>query len=194
MTEWLSKDSKLIFLPKCFHLLYAKKLSTKIPIFLSFKVLFWGLVVFTDMNRFIVKEGRNFKTLLKENYAGALDSCYLFTKIMLKMDFDMILIVLKEFSHTRHCRTSQQIWWIHSNLIRFLIWHSVSLKFYKVFWFLIVWCANFLQTLIVAEYWEPSEALYLNGIGYCKSIFASFRKGFVIYFGIFVTRSTRSFL
>ena len=86
-----------------------KKLSTKIPIFSSFKVLFRGLVVFTDINRYILKEGRNFKTLLKENYAVALDSCYLFTKIMLKMDFNMILTVLKEFAHIRHSRTLQQI-------------------------------------------------------------------------------------
>ena len=41
-----------------------------------------GLVVFTDMNyMYILTEGgRSFKTLFKENYAIALDSCDLFTK------------------------------------------------------------------------------------------------------------------
>ena len=40
--------------------------------------------------------GRSFKTFLKENYAIALDSCYLFTKKMLNMKLNMILIVLME--------------------------------------------------------------------------------------------------
>ena len=34
----------------------------------------------------ILTEGRNFKTLLKESYAFALDCCYVFTKKMLKME------------------------------------------------------------------------------------------------------------
>ena len=36
-------------------------------------------VVFTDMNRYILTEGRNFKTFLKANYAIVLYSCYLLT-------------------------------------------------------------------------------------------------------------------
>ena len=33
---------------------------------------------FTDMNMYILTEGRDFKKFLRENYAIALDSCYLF--------------------------------------------------------------------------------------------------------------------
>ena len=37
----------------------------------------YGLVVFIDMNMYILAEGKNLKTFLKENYATALDSnCY----------------------------------------------------------------------------------------------------------------------
>ena len=39
----------------------------------------------------LTEGGRSFKTLLKENYAIALDSCYLFTK-MLSMVLNMIYI------------------------------------------------------------------------------------------------------
>ena len=49
--------------------------ALEFPIFPAFQLIIWGLVVFTDMNRYIVKESRNFKTLLKENYAVALDTC-----------------------------------------------------------------------------------------------------------------------
>ena len=45
-----------------------------------------GIVVFIDMNTYILTKGRNFKTFLKENYAIALDSCYLFFKKMLNME------------------------------------------------------------------------------------------------------------
>ena len=37
-------------------------------------------LVFTDMNMYILTEGRDFKKLLRENYAIALDSCYLFIR------------------------------------------------------------------------------------------------------------------
>ena len=50
-------------------------------LFSALKLPLCGLVVFTDMNTYILTEGgRSFKTFLKENYAVALDSCYLFTK------------------------------------------------------------------------------------------------------------------
>ena len=39
-------------------------------------------MVFIDVNMYILIEGRNFKTFLKENYATAWDSCYLFTKML----------------------------------------------------------------------------------------------------------------
>ena len=38
------------------------------------------IMVFIGTNTYILTEGRNFKTFLKENYASALDSCYMFTK------------------------------------------------------------------------------------------------------------------
>ena len=50
------------------------------------------------MNTNILTEGRNFKTFLKENDATALDSCHLFTKKMLKKEFNMILIVFIGFA------------------------------------------------------------------------------------------------
>ena len=53
------------------------------------------LVVCIDINWYILTEGgRNFKKILKDNYAVALDSCYLFTTKMLNMELNMILIVL----------------------------------------------------------------------------------------------------
>ena len=62
----------------------------------------YGLVVFIDMNTYILTEGGNFKTFFKENYAIALERCYLFTKKMLNMELKMILIVLMEFACIRH--------------------------------------------------------------------------------------------
>ena len=47
------------------------------------------LVVFVDMNTYILTEDRNFKTFLKANYATALDGCYIFTKKILKMEPSM---------------------------------------------------------------------------------------------------------
>ena len=35
------------------------------------------VVIFIDMNAYILKEGTNFQKFLKETYAIALDSCYL---------------------------------------------------------------------------------------------------------------------
>ena len=40
-------------------------------------------LVFIDINTYILTEDRNFKTFLKENYAIALNICYMFTKNML---------------------------------------------------------------------------------------------------------------
>ena len=48
------------------------------------------LVVFVDMTTYILTVGRNFKTFLKENYAIALDSCYLSTKKMLNMELNTV--------------------------------------------------------------------------------------------------------
>ena len=53
-----------------------KKLCTRFYNFFS-----PGLIVFIDINMYLLTESRNFKTFLKENYVIAWDSCYLFTKI-----------------------------------------------------------------------------------------------------------------
>ena len=45
----------------------------------ALKLILCGVVVFIDMNTY-TEVGMSFKTFLKENYAIALDSCYLFTK------------------------------------------------------------------------------------------------------------------
>ena len=56
-----------------------------------YKLILCGPVVFIDMNTY-TEVGMSFKTFLRENYAIALDSCYLFTKKMLNMKLNMILM------------------------------------------------------------------------------------------------------
>ena len=51
---------------------------------------------------YIITEGRNFKTFLKEDYGIAFDSCYMFTKKILNMEFDTMRIVLMEYAYIRH--------------------------------------------------------------------------------------------
>ena len=58
---------------------YKKDCTPENPILSVLKLRSYGLVVFIDMNTYILTEGRNFKTFLKENYAVDLDSCYIFT-------------------------------------------------------------------------------------------------------------------
>ena len=50
----------------------------------------YELVVFVDMNTYILTIGRNFKTFLKENYVIALGSCYLSTKKMLTVELNSV--------------------------------------------------------------------------------------------------------
>ena len=54
------------------------------------------------MNMDILTEGRNFKTFVKENYAIALDSCYLFTEKRLSIEPNMILVVPMDSVNIRH--------------------------------------------------------------------------------------------
>ena len=61
------------------------------------------------MNMDILTEGRNFKTFVKENYAIALDSCYLFTEKRLSIEPNMILVVPMDSVNIRHSGTLQQI-------------------------------------------------------------------------------------
>ena len=46
------------------------------------------IVVFIDMDTYILTEGRNFKTFLKENESVALDSCYFFIEHGIENDAD----------------------------------------------------------------------------------------------------------
>ena len=61
---------------------------SEFPILSALKLPLCELVVFIDMETYILTEGRHFKTFLKENYAIALDSCYLFTKKMFEHNID----------------------------------------------------------------------------------------------------------
>ena len=80
-----------------------KKLCTLI--LSALKLHSWELLVFIDMNNYTFIEGRNFKTFLKENYAIVLHSCYIFTKKMLNMELNMMLIVPMEFAYIIHSWT-----------------------------------------------------------------------------------------
>ena len=111
----------------CGARMHTKKSVSNFPIFLALKLPSYELAVFIDMNMYILKEGRNFKTFLKENYTITLDSCYSFTKKMLNMELNLILIALMEFANVRHSWNLQQIWWIPGNLSRLWIWQPVSL-------------------------------------------------------------------
>ena len=51
---------------------------------------------------YILPEGRNFKTFLNKDYPIVLNSCYLFTKKLLNMKLNMILIALRESSYIRY--------------------------------------------------------------------------------------------
>lgn len=58
------------------------------PILSAIKLTSCEQLVFTDIYMSILTEGRNFKIILKENYAVALKGCYLFTKKMFKHDIN----------------------------------------------------------------------------------------------------------
>ena len=80
-----------------------KKLCTLI--LSALKLRSYELLVFIDMNNYTFIEGRNFKTFLKDNYAIVLHSCYMFTKKMLNMELNMMLIVPMEFAYIIHSWT-----------------------------------------------------------------------------------------
>ena len=81
--------------PWCMH---APKVSTKhTQTFFSPKITFmWTSGFYWYGHVYTCR--RSFKIFLKENYAIALDSCYLFTKKKLNMELNMILIVLMQTS------------------------------------------------------------------------------------------------
>ena len=72
---------------------YKKRIS-EFPILSVLKSLLCELVVFVDMNTYILPTGRNFKTFFKDNYVNALDSYY----FSLKKCLSITLIVLMEFT------------------------------------------------------------------------------------------------
>ena len=58
-----------------------KNFVSEFPVLSALKIPLCGLVIFIAVSTiWILTEVRSFKTFLKENYAIALDSCYLFTK------------------------------------------------------------------------------------------------------------------
>ena len=59
----------------------------------SLKLPSYKLVIFIVINSYILTENKSFKTFLKENEAIASGSFYIFTKKMLNLDFNMMLIV-----------------------------------------------------------------------------------------------------
>ena len=65
-----------------------KSFISEFPILSILRLHLWELVVFIGIDLHILIEISNFKTLLKENYAVALNSRYLFTKKMFEHDID----------------------------------------------------------------------------------------------------------
>ena len=60
---------------------------------------------------------QEFKTFLKESYAIALDSCYLYANRRSHMELNMMLILINGVCiYLRHYLNLQQIWWITYNL------------------------------------------------------------------------------
>ena len=59
---------------------HAQNCAPEFLILAALKLTSSEIVVFIDMSTYILTEGRNFKTSLKENYTVALNSCYMFTK------------------------------------------------------------------------------------------------------------------
>ena len=73
--------------------LHTKDYTPEFPIFSAYKLPLCGLVVSIDMNTYKLTGVRNLKTL-KENYSISLRSCNSFTKNMLNMESNIILMVL----------------------------------------------------------------------------------------------------
>ena len=74
----------------------------------------YELVVFVDMNTYILTIGRNFKTFLKENYVIALGSCYLSTKKMLTVELNSV--------YRFRIPSNLSIWWIWQFSLPVYVW------------------------------------------------------------------------
>ena len=70
---WCSQEPKIL-------LKHKKDCVPKIPILSTLKLYSCKLVVFIDINTYILPGDRNFKTFMKENHGITLDNCYVFTK------------------------------------------------------------------------------------------------------------------
>ena len=84
---------------------YTENCASELLILSALKLPSCELVVFINMNTYILTEGKHLKTILKESYLIGLDSCYIFTKNMLNMEFKIVLmelIVLMEFAYIRN--------------------------------------------------------------------------------------------
>ena len=60
-------------------------------------------MIFINVNMYLLTEGGDFKTFLKENYVITLDSCYVFAKKTLNMELNLILAVLMESAKIKFC-------------------------------------------------------------------------------------------
>ena len=89
---WCSQEPKV-------SLKHKQNCVPKIPILSTLKLYSCKLVVFIDINTYILIEDRNFKTFMKENYGITLDNCYVFTKEhRIEVDTDSAQGVLKTLS------------------------------------------------------------------------------------------------
>ena len=120
-----------------------RKLGTRISNSFSLETTMWTSNFCWSKHLYTYKRGRNFKTILKENYAIALDRCYLFAKKMLNMELSMMLTVLMECAYINHSRTLQQFQWIPCNLNKWRIWRTIFfyiiIRFHKANFFYKPW-------------------------------------------------------
>ena len=79
-----------------------KKCLPDFPLISALKLSLCGLVVLTDKNMYTLTESRNFKTFLKENYTIPLDSWCLYVKKGWNMEWNIMLILLIDFSFIRY--------------------------------------------------------------------------------------------
>ena len=81
---------------------HTKNCAPEFPILSALKLHSCDLVVFINKNAYLLTEDKNLKTFLKENYSVGLDSCYIFTKNMLNMELNIMLMVPMEFACIRN--------------------------------------------------------------------------------------------
>ena len=95
--------------------------ASKFLVLLAPKLLSSRIVVFIDMDTYILTECRNFEAFLKENYELPRTVVRYSLKKCQTWKFNMILIVLMDFAYIRHYWALQEIQWTPSNLSRWWI-------------------------------------------------------------------------